>query len=56
MKGLEGKADGNQDKQITNGELIAYLKTKVSKEAFSQNREQDPTLVGEADQVLMRYQ
>ena len=56
MKGLEGKADGNGDKQITNGELIAYLKTKVSKEAFSQNREQDPTLVGEADQVLMRYQ
>ena len=56
MKGLEGEADGNQDKQITNGELITYLKTKVSKEAFSQNREQDPTLVGEADQVLMRYQ
>ena len=56
MKGLEGKADGNGDKQITNGELIAYLKTKVSKEAFSQNREQDPTLVGKADQVLMRYQ
>ena len=56
MKGLEGEADGNQDKQITNGELITYLKTKVSKEAFSHNREQDPTLVGEADQVLMRYQ
>ena len=56
MKGLEGEADGNQDKQITNGELITYLKTKVSKEAFSHNREQDPTLVGKADQVLMRYQ
>jgi hypothetical protein len=56
MKGLEGKADENQDKQITNGELIAYLKTKVSKEAFSQNREQDPTLVGETTQVLMMYQ
>ena len=56
MKGLEGEADDNRDKQITNSELIAYLKTKVSKEAFSQNREQDPTLVGEADQVLMRYQ
>ena len=56
MKGLEGEADGNQDKQITNGELITYLKTKVSKEAFSHNREQDPTLVGKVDQVLMRYQ
>jgi hypothetical protein len=55
MKGLEGKADGNQDKQITNGELIAYLKTNVSKEAFSQAREQDPMLSGDPNQVLMRY-
>ncbi len=55
MKGLEGKADGNKDKQITNGELIAYLKTNVSKEAFIQNREQDPMLSGDPNQVLMRY-
>ena len=55
MKALEGKADGNQDKQITNGELIAYLKTNVSKEAFMQNREQDPMLSGDPDQVLMKY-
>ena len=55
MKGLEGKADGNNDDQITNGELIAYLKTNVSKEAFTQNREQDPMLSGDPDQVLMSY-
>ena len=55
MKGLEGKADGNKDKQITNGELIAYLKTNVSKEAFTQNREQDPMLSGDPNQILMRY-
>ena len=55
MKAMEGKADDNQDKQITNGELIAYLKTNVSKEAFNQNREQDPMLVGDANQVLMKY-
>jgi uncharacterized caspase-like protein len=55
MKGLEGKADGNKDKQITNGELIAYLKTNVSKEAFTQNRNQDPMLTGNPDQVLMKY-
>ena len=55
MKGLEGKADANKDDQITNGELIAYLKTNVSKEAFTQNREQDPMLSGDPDQVLMRY-
>ncbi|MAH52010.1 MAG: hypothetical protein CMI69_00190 [Candidatus Pelagibacter sp.] len=55
MKGLEGKADNNKDKQITNGELIAYLKTNVSKEAFTQNRKQDPMLSGDPDQVLMSY-
>ncbi len=55
MKGLEGKADTNRDKKITNGELIAYLKTNVSKEAFTQNREQDPMLSGDPDQVLMSY-
>ena len=26
MKGLEGYADANNDKKITNGELITYLK------------------------------
>ena len=55
MKGLEGNADVNNDKQITNGELIAYLKTNVSKEALSQNRDQDPMLVGNANKVIMKY-
>ena len=55
MKGLEGKADENEDKKITNGELITYLKKNVSEEAFAQNREQDPTLSGNFDKVLMRY-
>ena len=55
MKGLEGKADTDKDKKITNGELIAYLKTNVGKEAFTQNREQDPMLSGDPDQVLMKY-
>ena len=55
MKGLEGKADENKDKQITNSEMIAYLKNNVSKEAFTQNREQDPMLSGDPDQILMSY-
>jgi hypothetical protein len=55
MKGLEGKADVDKNKKITNGEMIAYLKTNVSKEAFTQNREQDPMLSGDPDQILMRY-
>ena len=55
MKGLEGKADSNNDKQITNGELIAFLKTEVSKEASTQNREQAPMLVGDSNQVIIKY-
>ena len=51
----EGKADENKDKKITNGELIAYLKANVSKEAFTQNREQDPMLSGDPNKVLMSY-
>jgi hypothetical protein len=55
MKGLEGNADNNKDKKITNGELIAYLKSNVSEEAFTQNREQDPMLAGDPDKILMSY-
>ena len=55
MKGLEGKADENGDRKITNGELIAYLKDNVSQEAFTQNREQDPMLAGDPDKILMSY-
>ena len=55
MKGLQGNADENKDKKITNGELIAYLKNNVSQEAFTQNREQDPMLAGDPDKILMSY-
>ena len=56
MKGLEGKADENSDKKITNGELISYLKNNVTQEAFSQNRSQEPMLSGDPDKVLISYQ
>jgi hypothetical protein len=55
MKGLEGKADENSDKKITNGELISYLKNNVTQEAFSQNRSQEPMLSGDPDKVLISY-
>ena len=55
MKGMEGAADENEDNIISNGELIAYLKDKVSQEAFTQNREQDPMLAGDPNKVLMNY-
>jgi len=55
MKGLEGKADSNKDKQITNGELLAYMDINVSQKALEQGRQQNPSLTGNPDQVLMRY-
>jgi len=55
MKGLEGKADANKDKDITNGELIAYLEKNVSQKAAERNREQNPDLIGDPDKVLMSY-
>ena len=33
MKGLEGKADANNDKDITNGELLAYMDQNVAQKA-----------------------
>ena len=55
MKGLEGKADSNKDKQITNGELLAYMDQNVSQKALELGRQQNPSLTGNPDQVLMRY-
>ncbi len=54
MKGLEGNADQNLDNKITNGELISYLKQKVSEEAFINNRQQEPMLSGDPNRVLIK--
>ena len=55
MKGLEGKADSNKDKQITSGELLAYMDLNVSQKAAELGRKQNPSLAGDPDQVLMSY-
>ena len=55
MKGLEGKADSNQDKKITNGELLAYMNENVSQKAAEQGRQQNPSLAGDPDKVLISY-
>tara|TARA_B100001540_G_scaffold317374_1_gene350290 strand:- start:234 stop:2645 length:2412 start_codon:yes stop_codon:yes gene_type:complete len=55
MKGLEGKADSNQDKKITNGELLAYMNENVSQKAAELGREQNPSLAGDPDKVLISY-
>ena len=55
MKGLEGKADSNKDRQITNGELLAYMDENVSQKASELGRQQNPILSGDPDKVLMSY-
>ena len=55
MKGLEGNADSNEDKKITNGELLAYMDLNVSQKASELGRQQNPSLSGDPDKVLMSY-
>ncbi len=55
MKGLEGKADSNNDKKITNGELLAYLDENVSQKALELGRQQNPSLAGDPDKLLINY-
>ncbi len=50
MKGLEGDADVNNDNQITNGELIAFVNKNVSRQA-----NQTPQFNGDPDQVLVQW-
>ena len=55
MKGLEGNADTNKDKKITNGELLAYMDQNVSQKASELGRQQNPSLAGDSDKILMSY-
>jgi len=55
MKGLEGYADANKDKNITNGELLAYMDENVSQKASELGRQQNPSLAGDPEKVLISY-
>ena len=50
MKGLEGEADINSDRRITNGELITFINKNVSRQA-----NQTPQLNGDPKQVLVQW-
>jgi hypothetical protein len=56
MKGMEGNADTNKDNVITNGELLTYMDENVSQKAAEQGRQQNPSLAGDPDKILMSYQ
>ncbi len=55
MKGLEGNADLDKDKTITNGELLAYINENVSSKALEQGRKQNPELLGDENKILIKY-
>ena len=55
MKGLEGYADLNKDNKITNGELLSFMDEKISVQASTLGREQNPSLTGDPDRVLVRF-
>ena len=55
MKGLEGNADLDKDKIITNGELLAYINENVSSKALEQGRKQNPELLGDENKILIKY-
>ena len=52
MKGMEGEADLNNDKKLTNGELQEYLLDNVGR--FAQ-QPQTPQMIGDPNQVLVRF-
>ena len=55
MKGLEGNADFNNDNKITNGELLSYMDENVSQKASELGRQQNPSLAGDPNKVLISY-
>jgi hypothetical protein len=55
MKGMEGFADENNDRTITNGELLNYMTKNVSNKAIELGRSQKPSLAGSMDQNLLNY-
>ena len=55
MKGLEGNADQNDDRKITNGELLAYMDDNISQKASELGRQQNPSLAGDPNKVLSTY-
>jgi len=56
LKGLQGKADNNQDKKLTSGELANYVKENVSYYARRLfNREQTPQFSGNRTKIIVDY-
>jgi len=56
MKGMQGEADENNDKNLTIQELFDFTKTNVSRTAGTLDREQTPQLECiNPNQVIIKY-
>ena len=55
MKGLEGNADINSDNEITSKELFSFIKENVSDRALDIGLSQNPSLIGDSDNVIVRW-
>ena len=56
LKGLNGYADGNNDRKITVNEMSGYLSENVPQQARKLGREQNPQVFGLAeDRILLAY-
>lgn len=55
LNGLRGKADKDNDGQVTVQELGEYVKRNVTEQARQLNRVQTPEVTGGNDKVLLRY-
>ena len=55
MTGREENADLNEDKKITNAELLKYMQKNVSQKAAELGREQNPSLAGDPNKILISY-
>lgn len=55
MKGLEGNADANNDKKITNGDLHSYVSFNVTRQSIRLGREQTPQLQGNNNRILIEF-
>ena len=55
MRGLEGDADANEDRQITTGELHAFVAGNVARQVQRLGKDQTPQIAGDEDRVLVAW-
>ena len=55
MKGLEGRADANNDQEITTNELYSYIEENVSFTASSIGLSQNPSLMSSQDKTIIKW-